>query len=400
MLRTISFYALMLCFLSADTSSCRQKAERIILSGTIQLAPGFKPMAYLLKPTRFGDIAQTYAAQIIDSVRIAPDGHFAFPTLATKLTEPTLVCLCVQRNETRHANQLDDADPRAANYFPLVLGPDSHFEITAIADALQKTYQISQADQVNKALLNLRDLRLSSFQTNAVLLLPDTTHDESLLIPRAEALVAFRQPLMAFADSCSAFEPAMMAIRWTSPSADYERVPEFMVHQCEKWQKLKPEHPWVGYLCAIGSREKMPVLIGDLIPKADLPMASGDTLPMQSLLGKKCTVLDIWASWCAPCRRENREVLLPLWQKYHANGLQIVGYSIDGSAAPWKAAIQRDGAAWSHASHLTGDSTPLLDALRISTIPSNFILDSEGRVIAKNLHGEELAIFLDRLFRS
>ncbi|MBK7476480.1 MAG: hypothetical protein IPI11_10905 [Haliscomenobacter sp.] len=86
--------------------------------------------------------------------------------------------------------------------------------------------------------------------------------------------------------------------------------------------------------------------------------------------------------------RRKPETLAPLWRQYRDKGLQIVGYSIDRSAASWSGAISKDGASWPQASHLTGDSTPFLDALRIRTIPSNLILDAQGTIIAKNIHGE------------
>jgi thiol-disulfide isomerase/thioredoxin len=127
-------------------------------------------------------------------------------------------------------------------------------------------------------------------------------------------------------------------------------------------------------------------------------MLAGDTLRLQQLLPKgKLTILDLWASWCAPCRRENREVLVPLWDKYHSMGLEIVGYALDASVGAWKKAIATDGASrWPHASHLRGDDAPLMELLRIQTIPANFLLDVEGKVVAKNLHGEELVKFVQK----
>src|SRR4029078_9370192 len=108
----------------------------------------------------------------------------------------------------------------------------------------------------------------------------------------------------------------------------------------------------------------------------------------------KLTIIDMWASWCAPCRKENRMVLTLLWSAYKDRGLQILGYSLDNSITSWKSAILNDGASWSHASHLTGDDTAFMKALRITTIPANFILDANGKIIAKNLSGDELIEFV------
>jgi peroxiredoxin len=148
-----------------------------------------------------------------------------------------------------------------------------------------------------------------------------------------------------------------------------------------------------------GNREKLPVLTGDQIPDFPLPMLAGDTINLHALLGARLTIVDIWASWCAPCRRENREVLSPLWAQQKAHGLQIIGYSIDSSPASWKAAITKDAATWPHASHLSGDATPFMEVLRITTIPANFILDAQGKVLAKNLHGEALRVFVENYLK-
>jgi len=126
-------------------------------------------------------------------------------------------------------------------------------------------------------------------------------------------------------------------------------------------------------------------------------MLSGDTIALYQVMGKRLTLLDLWASWCAPCRRENRDFLVPLWENYHKKGFEIIGYSLDASEKTWKRAIEADGAyRWLQASHLQGDDAPLLDVLRIQTIPANFLLSGDGEVIAKNLHGEDLIRFVER----
>src|SRR5690606_6099691 len=88
---------------------------------------------------------------------------------------------------------------------------------------------------------------------------------------------------------------------------------------------------------------------------------------------------------------ENKETLVPLWDTFHDKGLQIIGYALDSSHKGWENAIIKDGAnRWIHASHLEGDVSPFLDKLKITTIPANYVIDKNGVILAKNLHGDEL----------
>ena len=120
-------------------------------------------------------------------------------------------------------------------------------------------------------------------------------------------------------------------------------------------------------------------------------MLTKDTLSLKDMLGNKLTIIDLWASWCAPCRTENREVLVPVWNEYHANGLQIIAYGLESDESTWRAAAEQDGAnRWFQASDLKGDDSPFLKKIRIQTIPSNFILDDKGVVLTKNVHGKAL----------
>lgn len=202
-----------------------------------------------------------------------------------------------------------------------------------------------------------------------------------------------------FAEQTKSLEAAMVAIRWVSPNGDFERMPEFLHGQCAKWNSAQPTHPYTVELCAAADKNALPVMIGDVMPDYAMPMASGDTVMLHTLLGKRLTIVDVWASWCAPCRKENRVFLGPLYAAYKDKGLEIVGYSIDNDGESWKKAITKDQALWVHASHLTGDSTPFMDALRISTIPANYILDANGKVVAKNVYGEALQNFVSEYLK-
>ncbi|MBK6995662.1 MAG: TlpA family protein disulfide reductase [Lewinellaceae bacterium] len=182
----------------------------------------------------------------------------------------------------------------------------------------------------------MRDIRHKAYQQEQQWLNAENTVDENALLEHEDAVLRFRTPLMTFADSSAYFWSALLATRWVSPESDFERVPEFMFRQCEKWRAKVGENQWTVQLCQAGNREKLPVLTGDVIPDFPLPMLTGDTIQLQTLLGSRLTILDIWASWCAPCRRENREVLSPLWGSTRTEGFKFLVIPLTAARQPGK----------------------------------------------------------------
>ncbi|NUQ24803.1 MAG: TlpA family protein disulfide reductase [Saprospiraceae bacterium] len=383
-------FVLFLLLFSA-TQGCSSTQPGI--SGKITPHPDWKPVLYLVQPRSFAELNANYAGIVVDSAVADKAGNFNFKNIP-KIERPGLYQIEIQRKESRFANKLEDDDISSANYMPVLIAPGENISITAQSDRFQAGFSIAKPSPDNQALLQVRDIRHLAFaKWQSVMAAID--NDEHAIIEQEKALLEFQQPLMAFADTTKSAWAALSATRWVSPSNDFERVPEFLHRQCGRWSSQQAEMPFVRQLCDQAGAEKLPVLVGDIIPDFPLPTQAGDTVALKSLLGNKLTILDIWASWCAPCRRENREVLAPLWDNYRDKGLQIIGYSIDSGENAWKNAIAKDGAVWPQTSHLTGDETPLMDALRIRTIPANFILDQDGKVLAKNLHGEELRQFIE-----
>jgi thiol-disulfide isomerase/thioredoxin len=381
-----------LFFLSFLHTGCAEKAP---LSGYLMMNDdGWAPMVYLIQPTRLDEVATSFTGQLIDSAAVDSHGYFAFTKLPDS-PSPMLLELAVQKKGERFLNRLNNEDLASANYMPIIWKNGAQLKISAEVGQFQHSFTMTSPSAENAALIKLRDIRKQAFQTH---LQHENTavHDEEQLLEKEAAHLNFQKALIDFAQQTSHLLPAMVAIRWVSPQNDYERIPEFLFSQCQKWQKVAPDHPWVITLCSKSSKEQLPVMKGDRLPDFSLPMLSGDTILISQLFGEQLTILDLWASWCAPCRLENRKVLVPLWEQYHNNGLQIIGYALDGSENAWKKSVEKDGAyRWQHASHLQGDDAPLLDTLRLRTIPANFILDKNGVVIAKNLHGEQLVQFVE-----
>jgi thiol-disulfide isomerase/thioredoxin len=103
----------------------------------------------------------------------------------------------------------------------------------------------------------------------------------------------------------------------------------------------------------------------------------------------KVTIVDFWASWCGPCRKENPNVVA-IYKELHSKGLNIVGVSLDKEAKAWKEAIAKDNLSWTQVSNLKFWEEPIAAQYGVQSIPATFILDATGKVVAQDLRGDEL----------
>jgi thiol-disulfide isomerase/thioredoxin len=202
-------------------------------------------------------------------------------------------------------------------------------------------------------------------------------HEQASVDYKAELAVWVEQPF--FLNSLAAVHHS---IRWNS-----ETDTALMDRMVAIYKKKYPNYDLTRQLVnKVNATER--IAIGAIAPE----FVAADTAGNQNDFNrdrKKYTLLEFWASWCAPCREES-PTLVRLYDQYKDRGFTIVSVSIDKNATQWKNAIRHDGYTWPNVCDYNGYGGPTAALYTVTAVPNSFLLDQNGRIIAKNLRGKLL----------
>lgn len=371
---------LMLLTVMTVLISCNKAGENeYIISGTVKgIADG--KTVILEKQDGMGQVVP------LDTVKVK-DGKF---TMTGSAKEPEIMLLQVETTQGKVPFVLENGD----------------IKITIDKDSLQKskfsgTYNNDVFSKFNDDLTKFQkefQKKLTSFQNanmakmNAAQEAKDTITINKLMKEYQGIQKEGMEFYVKFAEGNpkALLSALIVDSMLNDPAVDLVRVKKIYAGFSPELKKYKPGKSIQSKLDKIANPVTVAPAanVGSLAPDFTAPNPEGKSISLKQSLGK-VTIVDFWASWCKPCRAENPNVVA-LYAKYHAKGLNILSVSLDKEASAWKAAIAKDKLTWNHVSNLKEFEDPIALQYGINAIPSIYILDAKGVIIAKDIRGEEL----------
>jgi peroxiredoxin/archaellum component FlaC len=311
----------------------------------------------------------------IDSVKMTK-GTF---TIKGTTAEPAVNFIQVKGVEGKIAFILDQGNINFVIYKDSIA--KSQIGGTADNEALQKFNTFSQ--QVQQKMQDFQTTNMEKMQT------AQANKDNVAIQKLMDEFGVLQNELLAYTSSFPEQNPTsflsvlLLDNMFNQPEVDIKKIKMVYGVLTAKLQKTKS-----GLSVKSKIDNFKDISEGSIAPDFSGPTPDGKTLSLKQAMGK-VTIIDFWASWCGPCRKENPNVVA-LYNEFHEKGLNIIGVSLDKDGAKWKDAIAKDGLTWSHVSNLQFWTDPIAVLYNIKSIPATYIIDEKGIIIATNLRGEEL----------
>jgi peroxiredoxin len=218
---------------------------------------------------------------------------------------------------------------------------------------------------------------------------------DSVLMPVKKDLDAKTLILNAFiksyADTTKSLPVALFAAsKFLSEAGELEYLQKFSSNLSQRFQQTSLSMEFRERVKnAVGNEPKLTApSIGSIAPDFTLLSLENKNISLRDFRGKY-VLIDFWASWCLPCRGENPNVVAA-YKEFKDKNFTVLGISLDSDKDQWQQAVVKDNLIWSHVSELKGWESTIATVYGVRSIPSNFLIDPTGKIIAMNLRGDEL----------